>query len=156
MNRPARESTAGVVPEATRSAAPTSFWGCFFCPATAGKAIRVALVVGPILGLINHFDLLAGGGLTGIRLFKICLTFLVPFCVSGYSSATTLMAEHAAHGGASAASPGRAGAAAAHGGASAAGPGGAGAAAAHGGASAAGPRGAGAAARLDQDYCCSQ
>ena len=67
----------------------------------------MALVVGPILGLINHFDLVAGGGLTGTRLFKICLTFLVPFCVSGYSSATTMMAEPA---GASAADAGCAGA----------------------------------------------
>ena len=102
-----RRSTCVVVTEETNSSAPTSFLECFFCPATVNKAIRVALVVGPILGLINHFDLVAGGGLTGTRLFKICFTFLVPFCVSGYSSATTMMVEHGGASSASAGAPAR-------------------------------------------------
>ena len=69
------------------------FLSCFFDSASVRRAIRVALFVGPILGLINHFDLFAGGELTRVRLFKIGLTFLVPFCVSSYSSATTMMAK---------------------------------------------------------------
>jgi hypothetical protein len=68
------------------------FIAYFLCPDTVRRGIRVALVVGPILGLINHFDLLAGGELTRVRLLKISLTFLVPFCVSSFSSATTMMA----------------------------------------------------------------
>lgn len=69
------------------------FFSYFFCPESVRRAIRVALVVGPILGLINHFELLVGGEVTRVRLFKICLTFLVPFCVSSFSSATTMMAR---------------------------------------------------------------
>lgn len=68
------------------------FLACFLCAATVRRGIRVALVVGPILALINHFDLLAGGELTGVLLLKIGLTFVVPFCVSSFSSATTMMA----------------------------------------------------------------
>jgi len=82
--------------EASGAGQSASLLGCFFHPATVAKAVKVALIVGPILGLINHFDLLADGRLTGVRLFKIGLTFLVPFCVSGYSSATTMRAEHSA------------------------------------------------------------
>ena len=72
---------------------PRVFFSYFFGPESVRRAIRVALVVGPILGLINHFELLVGGEVTRVRLFKICLTFLVPFCVSSFSSATTMMAR---------------------------------------------------------------
>ena len=70
---------------------------CFFHHRTVRKAIRVALVVGPILGMINHFDLLLGAEVTLLRLSKITVTFLVPFCVSAYSSATTMMADALEH-----------------------------------------------------------
>ena len=69
------------------------FLSCFCDSASVRRAIRVALLVGPIIGLINHFDLFAGCELTRARLFKVGLTFLVPFCVSSYSSATTMMAK---------------------------------------------------------------
>ena len=71
------------------------FLSCFFVRQTVRRAVRVALVVGPILGLINHFDLCLGAEITTVRLAKISLTFLVPFCVSGYSSTTTMMAGSA-------------------------------------------------------------
>ena len=76
---------------------PPSHLTCFFDPGSVRRAIRVALIVGPVLGLINHFELLAGGEFTVVRLFKIGLTFLVPFCVSTYSSATTMMARNTQH-----------------------------------------------------------
>lgn len=74
---------------------PPLFFSCSFDPGSVRRATGVAVIVGPILGLINHFDLLAGGEVTWVRLFKIGLTFLVPFCVSGYSSATAMMAKGA-------------------------------------------------------------
>ena len=70
----------------------SGFWTCFFFPATLKRAVQVALVVGPILGLINHYDLCLGAPVTGERLAKIAITFLVPFSVSAYSSARALMA----------------------------------------------------------------
>ncbi len=50
------------------------------------RAFRVALVVGIVLGLLNHGDAIVSGTLTGLQLAKICLTFLVPYSVSTYSS----------------------------------------------------------------------
>lgn len=73
--------------------APKAFFACFFAGSTVNRAIKVAFVVGPILGFINHFDLLLGANLTSMRVVKIAVTFLVPFCVSAYSSATTMIGQ---------------------------------------------------------------
>ena len=45
-------------------------------------AIRVALVVGTILNVINHFDLLLGAPLTRMAMIQMALTYVVPYCVS--------------------------------------------------------------------------
>lgn len=45
-------------------------------------ALRVALVVGTILNLINHFDLLLDAPLTRMTLVQMGLTYVVPYCVS--------------------------------------------------------------------------
>ena len=45
-------------------------------------ALRVALVVGTVLNLINHFDVLLGAALTTTTLVQIALTYFVPYCVS--------------------------------------------------------------------------
>jgi hypothetical protein len=50
------------------------------------RALASALVVGPILAAINHGDALVHGEISGGRLFKIALTFLVPYTVSTFSS----------------------------------------------------------------------
>jgi hypothetical protein len=75
----------------SRSGNRGQFLACFTHPKTIRRAVKVALVVGPILGFINHFDVFFGGVLTPLRFLKICVTFLVPFSVSAYSSATTMM-----------------------------------------------------------------
>jgi len=49
------------------------------------RAIRVAVIVGVILNLINNPQLFSLS-LTGLYIYKVLLTFLVPFCVSLYSS----------------------------------------------------------------------
>lgn len=59
--------------------------------ATVRRAIRVALVVAPILVIINQGDVLLSGSTITPRLaFKIALTFVVPYLVSSYSSARAL------------------------------------------------------------------
>lgn len=50
------------------------------------RAARVALVVGVVLGLLNHGDAIFSGNVTTGQVLKICLTFLVPYSVSTYSS----------------------------------------------------------------------
>lgn len=78
----------------SKNPATRGFLSCFFSVSTVKRAVRVALVVGPILGFINHFDLFLGAECTLMRAVKIAVTFLVPFFVSAYSSATTMMAEN--------------------------------------------------------------
>ena len=50
------------------------------------RATRVAIVVGVVLMGINHGDAILMGALTTKGVFKILLTFLVPYSVSTYSS----------------------------------------------------------------------
>jgi len=65
----------------------------FFRDETIYRAIKVAIIVGPILIIINHPDSLLRLKLTNHLYFKIVLTFLVPFCVSAYSSARAYSAD---------------------------------------------------------------
>lgn len=49
-------------------------------------AIKVSLVVGTILGIINHFDMFLSGNFESGRITKMVLTYFVPFFVSLFSS----------------------------------------------------------------------
>ena len=49
------------------------------------RAILVSLLVGTILALINHGDALFTGAISGSVVFRVVLTYFVPFCVSLYS-----------------------------------------------------------------------
>ncbi len=49
-------------------------------------ALRLALVVGTILALINHGAEILQGTLTKGNIYQIALTYLVPYSVSTYSS----------------------------------------------------------------------
>ena len=51
-------------------------------PRVVSLALRVALVIGTILNLINHYDLLLGAPLSGSTLIQVGLTYVVPYCVS--------------------------------------------------------------------------
>ena len=55
-------------------------------PRVRDRAVRVALVVGTILFLINQFDVVVRGDLTALVAAKVALTFLVPYSVSTYSA----------------------------------------------------------------------
>jgi len=54
------------------------------------RALKMAVIIGTILFLINYLDKILGNALTGTDLFKIALTYCVPYCVSTYSAATAL------------------------------------------------------------------
>lgn len=51
---------------------------------TIARAARLALVVGPILVLINQGDRIFSG--TQLNWLKVILTFAVPYCVSTWTS----------------------------------------------------------------------
>ena len=55
-------------------------------------AMRISLVVGTLLGLINHYDMFISGNYEMSRIVKILITYLVPFSVSLYS--TTRLKEN--------------------------------------------------------------
>ena len=59
-------------------------------PRVVRRAFRTMLVVGSILVAINHGDALLAGKLDADRVFKICLTLLVPYGVSTTSSVAAL------------------------------------------------------------------
>ena len=56
------------------------------------RSLKVSLVVGTILGTINHFDAVFYGPFTRTNILQIMLTYFVPFCVSTYGSA--MQARH--------------------------------------------------------------
>lgn len=68
------------------SASSTGFVSLALAKPVAVRALRVALVVGTILAMINHGDALVRFALTPENVFKILLTYLVPYGVSTYSS----------------------------------------------------------------------
>jgi len=50
------------------------------------RAIKVAVVVGTALAGINYGDKLLENTMTHRDWLKLCLTYLVPYCVSVYSA----------------------------------------------------------------------
>ena len=56
-------------------------------------AIKVALVVGTLLALINHYDKLATLNFQRSDIYKILLTYLVPYGVSTWSAVKALQAK---------------------------------------------------------------
>ncbi len=51
------------------------------------RGLKVAIVVGVLLNLINQWEALSTASWGAIHWPKFLLTFCVPFCVSVYSSA---------------------------------------------------------------------
>ena len=56
------------------------------------RSLRVSLVVGTLLALINHGDKLLGAGLGMEEFGKIALTYLVPYAVATWSAVQTTRA----------------------------------------------------------------
>ena len=54
------------------------------------RSLRVALIVGTLLALINYTDRVLAGSLVMTDWIKIGLTYLVPYGVSTYAAVDTL------------------------------------------------------------------
>jgi hypothetical protein len=61
-------------------------------PDVVRRAAKTALIVGPILLLINHGDLVLGGTADVARIVKMLLTMAVPYGVSTWSSVGAIRA----------------------------------------------------------------
>jgi hypothetical protein len=62
---------------------------------TVRRALTVAGIVGPILTVINQYDVLWRLEFSPRFWMKVMLTFLVPYCVSSFSSARAYMEQEA-------------------------------------------------------------
>ena len=67
---------------------------------TVRRALKVALVVGPVLTLINHAPSIIALDLDPRFAFQTVLTFFVPYLVSTYASAMTELSQAASEPGA--------------------------------------------------------
>ena len=57
------------------------------------RAVKIALIVGCLLALINHGDRIIFQDMKSVDWFKILLTFCVPYCVSTVSSVLAIKRE---------------------------------------------------------------
>ena len=57
------------------------------------NAIRVAVLVGTILALINHGDKILAMSLTREQIIHVLCTYVVPYCVATYSAVRALQAS---------------------------------------------------------------
>jgi hypothetical protein len=68
----------------------TELSNTFLALATSGRvvksSIKVSLIVGTVLALINHGPAIVQMSLSSDQFFQILLTYLVPYSVSTYSA----------------------------------------------------------------------
>ena len=61
---------------------------------TVKRALNVSLIITPILTVFNHFQEIRELSMGGAFWLQVGLTFLVPYCVSTFSSAQAAREEH--------------------------------------------------------------
>lgn len=66
------------------------FWSIAVRRDVVRRALKAAIFVGIILIAINHGDALITFEIDGLSLAKMLLTLMVPYCVSTYSSVSTI------------------------------------------------------------------
>ena len=66
--------------------ATRSIWQIATDPSVVKRAAKIALIVGIVIAFINYGDRILSGNMDAVSWFKAALTFLVPYCVSTYSS----------------------------------------------------------------------
>lgn len=57
------------------------------------RSLKVGAIVGTLLTAINQGDLILSGSLAAATIWKIPLTYLVPFSVSTYASVSSILAR---------------------------------------------------------------
>lgn len=62
-------------------------------PDVVRRSIKVCVIVGTLLVIINYADRAMNGHLTVTDFLKMALTYAVPYCVSTYVSVVTLVNE---------------------------------------------------------------
>lgn len=72
--------------------APPSFWEMATSDGTPRQALRVCLVVGTVLVAINQGDAILAGQPPVI--WKMCLTYCVPYCVATWGAVTAKRTQH--------------------------------------------------------------
>jgi hypothetical protein len=68
----------------TFNTSPPTWTNLAFGDSTPRKAFLTAIVVGTILTLINHGDIIVQG--VWLPLFKVLLTYCVPYCVTTWGA----------------------------------------------------------------------
>ena len=66
-------------------------------PQVLPRAIKVGLIVGTILGAINHGDAILDGKFALTNLVQVVLTYLVPYGVSTFSAVQAIRQREAAN-----------------------------------------------------------
>ena len=69
------------------------FFSLAFSRQVVPRAARVAFIVGTILAFINHGDKILAMSLSSHDLFKVILTYLVPYGVSTWSAVRAIEAS---------------------------------------------------------------
>lgn len=70
-----------------------SFLTCACLPGTIIRALKVAFVITPILTVVNHSQEIMALDFSPRFFLQALLTFCVPYLVSTYSSAMTMLAD---------------------------------------------------------------
>jgi hypothetical protein len=78
-----------------RTSSPPSLAQMILGDGTPRKALLTALVVGTILTAINHGDLILSGSIP--PLWKVVLTYCVPYCVTTWGAITGKRAQWLRH-----------------------------------------------------------
>ena len=57
------------------------------------RGLKVSLIVGTILVAVNQGDAIIGGNLSAAAIWKIPMTYLVPYCVSTYVAVSSIIEQ---------------------------------------------------------------
>ncbi len=87
------ESTSEQAGSSGKAVSRQSFLSLAFSRAVVPRAIRVSLLVGTILAVINHGDKIVALSLSSEDVVKVLLTYLVPYAVSTWSAVGALRAN---------------------------------------------------------------
>ena len=66
-----------------------NFWSAWFSKPVLVRALKVSAIIGTILTAINQGDVVLSGAMP--PLWKILLTYFVPYAVASYSAASAIM-----------------------------------------------------------------